>query len=155
MDVTVRSAIHVPRPPEVVWDFAVGCENFPRFLRRLGPLPGVVEVAMLDGAAPGPGVRRRVTMTDDSVLVEHVLELSRPTTHRYRWEGGPRPPFSLLVRSGEGSWAFAAAAGGTDVVWSYRFALTTPLVWPLAAPVLLAFRAWMARGLTNLRTAMA
>jgi hypothetical protein len=60
-------------------------------------------------------------------------------------------PLALLVRQGTGDWSFAPEAGGTRLVWVYRFELTSPLAWPLAALVVGLFRRWMAKGLAALR----
>jgi uncharacterized protein YndB with AHSA1/START domain len=152
MEITVDASVQVPHPPRRVYDFAVACDNLARFLGPLGPVPGVTAIDMLDGALPAAGARRRVSMTDGASLVEDILELTPPARHRYRWTGGPRPPFSLLVRSGEGDWTFSPDTGGTAVRWTYRFVLTTPLVYPFALLAMLAFRRWMQASLERMRT---
>ncbi len=155
MKVETRAEIHVPQPPEQVFDFAVACDTFPRILHKLGPLPGIVNAEMVDAPAPRLGARRRVTMSDGNVVEEELVAFERPVRHRYRWLSRLAPPFSLLVRTGEGDWTFTPSGGGTTIVWIYRFDLTTPLVYPFAALVLVLFRRWMMRGLGLIRTELA
>ena len=90
-------------------------------------------------------------MTDGSVFEEVILAYEPPRRHRYGWEGGAKFPFSLLVRSGTGTWDFAEAEGGTRIVWSYEFGLTSPLGYPLAWPIARMFRGWMQQGLDAIR----
>jgi hypothetical protein len=150
MQVQTRARIEIPLLPERAFDLAVADETFPRTLRGYGPIPGLARVETV-GGAPVAGATRRVSMTDDSVIVEELLEHERPRRHRYRWLEPPAPPFSLLVRSAEGDWKFSPAGAGTSIEWTYRFELTSPLVLPLAAPVVWLFRRWMERGLARLR----
>jgi hypothetical protein len=106
---------------------------------------------MLAGGEPKVGARRRIELTDGSVMGEELLAFERPLRHAYRWTDPPALPLSLLVRRGTGDWTFTPEAGGTRIAWSYRFELTSPLAWPLAALVALLFRRWMAQGLAELR----
>ena len=154
MRLHARAEIHVPRPPATVFDFAVACETFPRVLHPLGPIPGIAKAEMIDAPAPRTGARRRITMTDKSVIDEELVAFERPVRHRYRWLDPPASAFSWLVRSGEADWSFEPAGDGTKIVWTYVFELTSPLAYPLAAPVVLLFRRWMLRGLTQIRAAL-
>src|SRR5262249_44368140 len=130
---------------------AIDHATFARVLRPLGPIPGITGVEMVDGAALVPGAQRRVAMTDGSVVLEEILDHAPPRRHRYCWLKPPAPPFSWLVRTGEGDWVFSPAGEGTDLEWTYSFELPSPLAAPLAAPVLLLFRRWMANGLERIR----
>jgi hypothetical protein len=150
-----RAEVHVPKPPEAVFDFATACETFPRILLPLGPVPGIAKAEMLGAGAPRAGARRRIGMTDGSTIDEEILAFDRPGLHRYRWLNRPAPPFSWLVRGGEAEWTFAPSQGGTRIVWTYAFELTTPLVAPLGAAVIAVFRRWMMRGLEGVRSALA
>ena len=58
MEIATRTELHVPLPPEAVFDRAVACETFPRILLPLGPIPGVARAEMLDGGEPKAGARR-------------------------------------------------------------------------------------------------
>ena len=49
----------------------------------------------------------------------------------YEIVSGLRAPFSWLVRGAGGRWTFADRGDSTDVVWRFRFDLTTPLVYPI------------------------
>jgi hypothetical protein len=152
MEIATRTEQHVPLPPEAVFDRAVACETFPRILLPLGPIPGVARAEMVGGGEPKAGAQRRIELTDGSVMGEELLAFDRPRRHAYRWLDPPALPLSLLVRRGTGDWSFTPEAGGTRIAWSYRFELTSPLAWPLAALVALLFRRWMAQGLAELRT---
>ncbi len=90
-------------------------------------------------------------MTDGAVLEEVILAYDPPAKHSYRWEGGAKFPFSLLVRSGTGTWDFSEVEGGTRIVWSYTFGLTSPFAYPLALPIVHFFRGWLEQGLEAIR----
>jgi len=155
MEISTRSEVHVPRPPEVVFDRAVACETFVRILRPLGPIPGIARAEILGDGQLRAGAQRRIELTDGSVMGEEILSFERPRLHAYRWQDAPAMPLALLVRRGTGEWSFAPEAGGTKVAWAYRFELTTPLAWPAAALVARLFRRWMAQGLAALRDDLA
>jgi len=63
-----------------------------------------------------------------------------------------RPPLAWLAREGRADWRFAAVDAGTAVAWRYDFELTSPLAWPVAAPVLVGF---MRTAMTRCLAAMA
>ena len=106
MRLRARATVLIDRPRAEVYDFAVAGENLSRVLQKLGPIPGIESMEIAGGGPLVTGALRRVSMSDGSVIEEEVLELSRPRLHRYRWLRGLRPPFSLLVRSGEACWTF-------------------------------------------------
>ena len=152
MQISARVEEHVPRPPEQVFDFATACETFPKVLIPLGPVAGIAHADLLDGDRLRTGARRRIVLTDGSIIDEEVLTFERPSRHRYRWLNPPPAPFAWIVRGGEGDWTFTSFRDGTTITWTYRFELTSPVVYPLAALVIGLFRRWMARGLANVRT---
>jgi len=47
------------------------------------------------------------------------------------------------VRSGTGNWDFIEAEGGTRIVWTCTFGLTSPVAHPLAIPIVLLFKRWL------------
>lgn len=148
----VHTAIDVAATPERVFDFLSAPDAFVRVLQKLGPIPGISSVELLDGApALAAGVRRRVHMSDGTTLDEHVLDHERPRRQRYRWGHPPQGPFGLLIRGAEGDWRFEPAAGGTRITWDYGFELTSPLVAPLGLLVLAIFKRWMQQGLAEVR----
>ena len=152
MELRTRAAVTIARPRPEVYDFAVANETLARVLVKLGPIPGIARAEFAGGGSSlAAGVQRRVAMTDGSVIEEEVLEAERPRVHRYRWLRGLRPPFSLMVRSGEACWTFTDAGGGTQIEWVYVFELRSPLVYPVAAPVIRLFRRWMQAGLDRIR----
>lgn len=152
MKVETRAEVFIPKAPEVVFDRAFAVEAFARLLGPKAPIPGVDRVELLDGATVvAAGVRRNVTMTDRSVIVEEVVRHDRPREHAYRWLNTPGPPFSLLVAGGETTWRLEPVASGTRVVWTYWFHLTSPLAWLPAQGVSLLFGRWMQAGLDALR----
>ena len=106
-------------------------------------------------ARPGPPTVGATKQTDGGELTEELLAHDRPSRHRYRWtENDLRPPFTWLVKGGEGDWTFHATERGTRIVWDYHFDLTSGLAYPLAAPIAAAFRRWMQRGLERLPDAL-
>lgn len=150
MKIATQASVRIARPVEEVFDFAVVPEGFSRFLLAFGPIPAVTRSEMVGGVPMARGARRLVSLSDGSSLEEEILELERPRTHGYRWQGPPLP-FSLIVRSGEAHWTFTPDEGGTRVDWSYSFELTTVLVYPLGLAVAALFRRWMSAGLGRLR----
>ena len=153
MELRTRAAVTVPRPREVVYDFATTNEGLARVLKKLGPIPGIASAEFVGGGGLVAGAQRNVSMTDGSVIEEEILEAERPRVHRYRWLRGLRPPFSLMVRTGEACWTFRdGERGGTEIEWVYTFVLRSPLVSPVAAPVVMLFRRWMQRGLDRIVT---
>jgi uncharacterized protein YndB with AHSA1/START domain len=149
--ITLEAAIEIERPAEEVFDLAVDPQRLPAFLKKRGLIPGVEKAEMEGGVAPAAGTRRCVSMADGSTLVEEIVTLDRPSLHRYRWATRPPMPFALLIRGAEASWTLVPQAAGTRFEWRYRLELTTPLAYPVAAPVSVHFKGWMAASLRNLR----
>lgn len=145
MNLETRASVHVPRPPEVVFDYATAPANLPRMMRAYGPIPAIERAEMLSEDL------RRVHMSDGSAIEEKLLALVRPRQHLYRWASGLRPPLSLLVRWGEAEWTFRPDGAGTEVTWVYRFELRSLLAYPVALVVVRLFNTWMSRGLSELR----
>ncbi len=141
----------IPRPREEVFAFATDMSNTPRTIRPRGPFAGIRKIEMQVGQSLAKGSMRRIFMTDGSVLDETTFEYDPPVRHRYGWTGGVKPPFSLLIRSGTGNWDFTETAGGTRIVWTYTFGLTSPLAYPLAMPIAWLFKGFLQQGLDSLR----
>ena len=95
MQISARVEEHVRRPPDEVFDFATACETFPRVLLPLGPVAGIAHADMLDGSPLCAGARRRIVLTDGSIIDEEILAFDRPVRHRYRWLNPPPEPTSL------------------------------------------------------------
>lgn len=149
--ISTSASVVIPRPREEVFRFATDMTNSPRTIRPRGPFAGISNVEMYEGQSLAKGSKRRIFMTDGSVLDENILEYDPPARYRYSWEGGVKPPFSLLVRSGTGNWDFTETEGGTRIVWTYTFGLTSPLAYPLAMPIAWLFRGFLQQGLDAVR----
>ena len=121
---------------EVVFALAVDAERFPTLFRGFGPIPALRRISLHGPLAVG--VRRDVEGEDGVVMLETVTALEPGRRHGYTLSR-LRPPLSWLVRVGHADWTFAPRDGGTDVTWRYRFELTSPLAWPVAAPLLHVF----------------
>jgi len=134
-----------------VFQFATDSTNAPKTIRRRGPFAGITTIEMHEGQSLAKGSKRRIFMTDGAVLEEVILDYDPPLRHRYGWTGGVKPPFSLLVRSGSGNWDFTETDGGTRIVWTYTFDLTSPLAYPLAIPIVWLFKGWLQQGLDAIR----
>lgn len=151
MELSTEAAVTVPgTSPEAVFDYATLPSAASEFFRGYGPIAAIRGIELPPGVAAAPGVVRRITMADGSVLDETILVLDRPLRHRYRVTGF-KPPVSWLVEWGEGEWRFAPLEGGTSVRWQYRFRLrrawTAPLAWLLLT---LAMRPAMQRALRRI-----
>lgn len=155
MRVSTRAEVEVERPIEEVFDFATACDGFQLFLFTVGPIPGVAGSRMVDAPAPKAGAKRDVRLTDGTTIHEVLLAYDRPSRHHYRWLKPPAPPFSWLVKCGEGDWTFSATQKGTRIVWLYHFDLTSPLARVLSPALLWFFRRWMQTGLERLPAALA
>jgi len=141
-------------PVDRVFDFSVDCQNFPKYVHKTGIIPGVERVEP-EGEDPlAPGSRRRVHMTDGSSMVEELTACERPSRHAYRWASLPAVPFRWMVRAAEAHLRFMPTATGTRITWDYAFTLTTPLLYPVTALVLVLFEKWMDAAMANLETAI-
>jgi hypothetical protein len=149
MELRTRTTVTVPQAIEAAFDRAIDSSSFPRVLMRYGPIPGVVSAEELSGG-PAPGSRRRLKMTDGSVIEEEITDLERPRRYSYHWLTRPKAPFGWLIRTGAAEWIFSEAGGQTSIDWRYTFQLTSPLAAPLTALVLLVFRGWMRKALEAL-----
>lgn len=139
MEITTEARVEVRRPRDEVYALATDPQSLPRFFRGSGPVPSIERAEMLDGASLVVGAVRRIHNSDGSAVDEEIRGVEPGRRHTYRLVRGIRFPFSALVRWGEGDWTFDDRPDGTAVVWRYRFALTTPLVYPLAAAVIHGF----------------
>jgi len=153
MEIRTLAAQDFAAPIDTVFDLAVDHRQFSRFMKKTGPIPGIAEAEIEGGGKVTKGARRRVKMTDGSTMEEEIVALERPSRHQYRWLNRPAFPFSLLVRGAEATWTFVPKGSGARVEWRYRFELTSPLVYPLAAPVVSIFRRWMANALAAMAKA--
>jgi len=155
MKISTSASIVIPRRREDVFEHATANATFERTLRPRGLIPGISKIRMFEGQEVAEGSWRHITMTDGAALEEVILDYDPPVKHRYRWTGGIKPPFSLLVRSGTGNWDFTESDGGTRIDWGYTFELTSPLAYPLAVPIVWLFKGWLRQGLEAIRAELA
>jgi hypothetical protein len=159
MKVETRAEVFIPRPVEVVFDQAFEPDAFGQRLKATGPIPGITAVEF-DGGESGPsavreGVRRTVSMSDKTTVREEITRHARPYEHSYRWLTPPAAPFNLLVVTAETTFRLEKAEGGTRVVWTYWFTLTSRLVQLPMMAVQYFFRKWMQNGLDRLKGELA
>lgn len=155
MKISTSSSITISRSREEVFAFSCRNDTFERNLGPRGPVAGVKKAEFFDGHSLAEGSKRRITLTDGSVLEEVILDYTPPSRHRYRWTKGLKGPFALLVRSGTGCWDYSEVPGGTRVDWSYVFELKSPLAYPLALLIMPLFKSWLAQSLESIRSELA
>ena len=85
-----------------------------------------------------------VTNSDGSHHVEEVVALDRPRTNTRRIFG-LSGAFALIVRQMEEIWTFAPQSTGCVAKRVFRFEVTSPLLSPLGAVLLIPFRKAMQR----------
>ncbi len=155
MELHTQAQTRVPLPREVVFDYATDVTRLPQAFRGAGPIPAIEKAHILGDGRMIQGAVRRIQNSDGSVIDEQIVTHTRPEQHTYRLPGGFKFPFNLLVREAEGDWVFADQDGGTSIVWRYRFRLTSPLAWVLAAPIIhVWFRQAMQRCLDRIQAGM-
>ncbi len=149
--ISTSASVVIPRPRDEVFAFATDSTNTPRTIRARGPFPGITKMEMREGQVLAKGALRNVYTTDGACLEETILAYDPPLKHSYGWEGGAKPPFSWIVKSGRGNWDFTETSGGTRIVWTYTFGLTSALAYPLAAPIAWLFKGYLQQGLDAIR----
>jgi hypothetical protein len=149
--ISTSAWVVIPRPRDEVFLVATDSDNAPEVIRASGPFAGIAKIEMHAGHTLEKGAHRDIFMTDGSVLEETIFEYDPPVRHSYGWAGGVKPPFSWVVRSGGGTWDFTEVDGGTRIVWTYTFGLTSPLAYPFALPLTWLFKGWLQQGLDAVR----
>ncbi len=148
MIVTTQAEADIRASPERVCDISNDLDGIADVFVGYGPIPGVVRAEVIGGTDLVQGSSRRVYTADGNDVIEEMLILERGRSVAYTLTG-ISPPFSFLVQYARADWTFTKTELGTHVHWTYAFTLTTPLAWPLAAPLLhLVFRRWMQGCLT-------
>jgi hypothetical protein len=148
MQVHLVAEQHVAAAPARVFALALDPACFVRAFRGAGPIPALTRIEQL--GEPMLGAERDVHSDDGAVLRERITAFEPAERHAYELSG-LQPPLAWLVRQGEADWRFEAEGEGTRVRWDYVFTLTSPLAWPLAAPLLKIFmRRAMRDGLRRL-----
>lgn len=125
--------------PARVFAEATSLEGLPKTFTGFGPIPGVLRAEVVGGGELKEGATRRVYNSDGSAIDEVIEALRAPERHAYRLVRGFKPPFNLLVREALSDWRFSPSAKGTRLEWSYTFTLTSPLAFPVTAPLVKVF----------------
>ena len=148
MAVHLAAERHFNAPIDAVFALSVDPQRFPAAFTGMGPIPALTAIA--PDAPSAVGSTRQLTSADGSRLTERIVAWEPPRLHRYVLSGFASP-LAWLVRAGTAQWQLTERDGGTFVQWTYDFELTTPLVWPIAAPLLKLFmQGAMKRCLDNL-----
>lgn len=136
MHVDVRAERFLPGPSDRAFGLSLDPLRFPALFRGFGPIPGLRRIHL--HAPPGIGSTRDVEDETGVVMRERITAFDPPHHHAYVLDG-LKPPLRWLAREGQADWRFHADGERTRVTWRYRFLLTSPLAWPLAAPLLKVF----------------
>lgn len=136
MQVHLSAEQRIQATPAAVFALALDPLRFVQAFRGAGPIPALTRIDRL--AEPALGAERAVHSADGAVLHERITAYVPDQRHAYELSG-LRPPLAWLVRHGEADWHFGAEGDATHVRWTYVFTLTSPLAWPLAAPLLKLF----------------
>jgi ribosome-associated toxin RatA of RatAB toxin-antitoxin module len=139
MKVHSQASIEIKAFPEKVFDFAIAVTTLPKVFKGYGVIPGIRSAEIVGGGEMREGAIRRVINSDNSVIDEEIIQLTRPTKQTYKLMGGFKPPFSFLVRSGGGDWTFTPSHDSTTITWAFYFELTSPLAYPLMGFIMSAY----------------
>lgn len=120
---------------ERIYELMVDAASFPACFTGYGLIPAIRKIRLAEPLAVG--VTRHIYNADNSVLTEQISMLDRPQRHAYILSGFTAP-FSWLVKQGEADWQLAKTSGGTSVVWTYQFTITSIFLYPVCF-VLLKF----------------
>jgi len=138
MKVQSQASIEIKASPERVFDFATAVYNLPKVFKGYGVIPAILSAEIVGGGEMRSGVIRRVTNSDNSVIDEEIIKLTRPTKQTYKIVSGFKPPFSYLVRYGGGDWTLTPSNDSTIVTWKFYFELTSVLAYPMMAFIMSA-----------------
>lgn len=106
---------------EAVFDASTDCQNLPKLFTGYQGIPAIVRVKTVDGLPLHEGSIRVVDNSDGSSIEEVIVSLQRPNTQSYELLRGFKPPFSWLVRSASGQWAYETIDHKTRVIWNFYF----------------------------------
>src|SRR5689334_14897473 len=89
------------------------------FMKRYGPVPGVLSTEILSGNWGEPGSKRLVHMDDGSTAMDHMLRVDAP--HFFSYEVvNFTSMLRLLVDKVYGEWNLDEVGGKTFVKWTYQ-----------------------------------
>lgn len=136
MHVDLLAELTLPGRAQAAFDLSLDAERFPPCFVGFGPIPPLRAIRL--HAPPAVGSTRDVEDANGVVMLEQITALESAHRHAYRLTGF-QPPLRWLAREGQADWQFESTPDGTRTTWRYRFELTSPLAWPIAAPILKVF----------------
>jgi hypothetical protein len=128
-----QTRTNVATRPGLVFAHVIDLDAWPTF-RGFGPVPGIVEAKLVNGATVGPGSRIRVTNTDGSVHHEVIqaFEVGRHLTLQMELT----PPASHVMAGIEERVDVEAHGAGTRITRRFtvrpRWFFMAPFAWVIA-----------------------
>lgn len=138
MKVQSQASIEIKALPAQVFDFATAVSTLPKVFKGYGVIPAISSAEIVGGGEMREGAIRRVTNSDNSVIDEEIIQLTRPNKQVYKLTSGFKPPLSYLIRYGGGDWTFTLSNDATIVTWKFYFELTSVLAYPIMALIMSA-----------------
>jgi hypothetical protein len=136
MHVNLLVELRFAATPQAAFELSLDPQRFPALFRGFGPIPALRAIRLHAPAAVGS--TRDVEDVKGVVMLERITALEPAQRHAYTLSGFTAP-LSWLAREAHADWRFTPTAEGTQVAWTYRFELTSPLAWTLAFPILRVF----------------
>lgn len=136
MHVDLLAELRLAATAQAAFELSLDPQRFPALFRGFGPIPALRAIRLHAPAAVGS--TRDVEDVKGVVMLERITALEPAQRHAYTLSGFTAP-LSWLAREAHADWRFTPTAEGTQVAWTYRFELTSPLAWTLAFPILRVF----------------
>lgn len=138
MNIDTAVTIWIRCDPATAFNGASSTDGLPKIFPGKGPIPGVIDAAVVGGGPIATGKVRRVHTTDGAELDETYIQFEPPTAYAYEMTKMKRP-LSLLMTKATGSWKFSPEENGTRIHWTYSSELSNPIAAPLTALVIKVF----------------
>jgi hypothetical protein len=136
MHVNLHAELSIAASAQAVFELSLDPQRFPALFRGFGPIPALRAIRL--HGPPSVGSTRDVEDAKGVVMLERITALDPAKRHAYTLSRFT-PPLSWLAHEAHADWRFTPTPEGTQVVWTYRFALTSALAWPIAWPILRVF----------------
>lgn len=120
--------------------------DLPLVFHRMGPFPGVKDVANQTEAWNHPGASRNPRFDDGSQADEQLTEYAEGSSFAYQLNGFTNILARLAVGI-RGEWNFNPDGGGTLIRWTYEFLPVPGRRWILAGPFAPMWRQYMTAAL--------
>lgn len=105
---------------ETVFNYISSGELLPDWLKKCGPVNGVVKTEIVKGPYNFPGASRTVYFDNGDTLTEQLLSFDPVGYYSYSVTK-ITDPLRHLTSIGYGQWWFENQPGGTHVKWVYSF----------------------------------